>query len=71
MTARIMQFPPFVVRLAEEDEAWLVICRGAWLAVWQPRRGLSERLLARKSKDAPATEQSKPQSRRAVDNGPF
>ena len=24
MTARILQFPPFVVRLAEEDEAWLV-----------------------------------------------
>ena len=70
MTARILQFPPFVVRLAEEDEAWLVIAR-AWLAVWQPRRGFSERLLARKSKDAPATDQSKPQSRRAVDNGPF
>ena len=69
MTARILQFPPFVVRLAEEDEAWLVICR-EWL-LWQPRRGLSERLLARKSKDAPATDQSKPQSRRAVDNGPF
>jgi hypothetical protein len=24
MTARILQFSPFVVRLAEEDEAWLV-----------------------------------------------
>jgi hypothetical protein len=23
-SARILQFPPFVVRLAEEDEAWLV-----------------------------------------------
>ena len=32
MTARILQFPPFVVRLAEEDEAWLVICREhGWL----------------------------------------
>jgi hypothetical protein len=32
MTARILQSPPFVVRLAEEDEAWLVICREhGWL----------------------------------------
>ena len=32
MTARILQFSPFVVRLAEEDEAWLVICREhGWL----------------------------------------
>ena len=32
MTAHILQFPPFVVRLSEVDEAWLVICREhGWL----------------------------------------
>jgi hypothetical protein len=56
--ARILQFPPFVVQLAEEDEAWLVICREhGWLYGSRVEASADAMLIAR-SFDVPLVERS-------------